>query len=239
MNLSTSGHRVHSATIAIAFSLGACSPTPTGTVRILGNNAIEFPATVQSSAFAQGEPAGYHLVVWGGGHARDHALFVSSVDDAQVVDALESLGAVPGDALSIDTWEKRYDTDAAAPDRTIEGPRIKIELLVPGYERPLALNEILVDTGDRGVDMRFGGHRANIAAWHSGCVVCLYSCPGSKVGNAHYTVRDFVTGGPHYTVRSGVLPADGTEIAVRLRLIDGGPYEAVVPVAAKTATSTP
>ncbi len=212
-------------TVAVlALTLGAtsCAPEPGGTVDIVSSSAIAFPATVQSTAFGQGDMAGYHLIVWRGGGAIDHALFLASVTDVQVIDALESLGALPGNALAIDSWEQRYDNDTQAPDQMIEGPQVELEFLLPGTESPLALADILVDAGARGFDMRFGGHRTNIDAWHSGCVVCLYSCPGSKVGNARYTVRDFVAGGPHFTVRPGVLPADGTEVTVRLRLIEGG-----------------
>ena len=70
--------------------------------------------------------------------------------------------------------------------------------------------------------MRFGGHRANVPEWHSGCVVCLYSCPGSKVGNATYTVRDWVEGTTRFRVRRGVLPPDGTPVTIVLRLHPAG-----------------
>ncbi|HJO03587.1 MAG TPA: YdjY domain-containing protein [Acidobacteriota bacterium] len=222
MRSSTANRWLHAPGIAATLTLGACAPVPIGTVRLVDGDTVEFPATVQSSAFTQGDTPGYHLVVWRGGRATDHALFLAGVDDVQVVDALESLGAAPGDALTIDTWERRHDSEDTAPDRTIEGPRVELEFSVPGTQRPLSLDEVLDDVGDRGFDMRFGGHRANIAAWHSGCVVCLYSCPGSKVGNAAYTVRDFVAGGPHFRVRPGVLPVDGSEVTVRLRLVEGG-----------------
>ncbi len=61
---------------------------------------------------------------------------------------------------------------------------------------------------------------AKVPEWLSGCVVCLYSCPGSKVGNASYTIRDHVDGTTHFGVRPGVLPADGTEVTVRIELLD-------------------
>lgn len=66
--------------------------------------------------------------------------------------------------------------------------------------------------------MKFGGHQANIPEWKSGCVVCLYSCPGSKVGNARYTVRDFVDEATRFTVLPGALPEDGTEVTIIFRL---------------------
>lgn len=58
----------------------------------------------------------------------------------------------------------------------------------------------------------------NIPRWKSGCVVCLYSCPGSKVGNARYTVRDYEKGTTRFRVRPGVLPEDGGRVGVVLRL---------------------
>ena len=66
--------------------------------------------------------------------------------------------------------------------------------------------------------MRFGGNAANIPKWKSGCIVCLYSCPGSKVGNARYTVRDYEKGVTRFRAKPGVLPADGTSIRVVLRV---------------------
>jgi len=207
-------------TMVLAASLGvACVPQPSGVVEIVSDGAIEFTATVAAQAFgAQDEMNGYHFIVWEGGGSADHALLRSDVSDLQVLQALEGLGATPGNALGIDTWDRRRDATATAPDRVIQGPRVRIEVWLPGSGVPLRIGDILEDPGQRGFDMRFGGHRANISKWHSGCVVCLYSCPGSKVGNAAYTVRDFVDGASHFRIRPGVLPADGTQVRVRLVL---------------------
>lgn len=71
--------------------------------------------------------------------------------------------------------------------------------------------------------MRFGGNRRNIPEWESGCIVCLYSCPGSKVGNARYTVRDYEDGVTRFRVRAGALPRDDTRVGVILRLAGGAP----------------
>jgi hypothetical protein len=73
--------------------------------------------------------------------------------------------------------------------------------------------------------MRLGGHRANIPKWKSGCIACLYSCPGSKVGNAKSTVRDYVRNPERYRVRPGVLPADGTPVTIVLRLAGAQAYQ--------------
>jgi hypothetical protein len=197
-------------------------PAPVGPLRI-GDREVEFPATVSRKAFERellgmGMP-GYHLVVWKNGGAAVAALFRAEVTDVQVLDAMEKLGARPGDALGMATWEERREASSKAPDKVIEGPPVEVLVRVPGRPAPLALDQILEDPGGRGFDMRFGGHRANIPKWKSGCIVCLYSCPGSKVGNARYTVRDWVKGTTRFRVKPGApLPADGGKVGIVFRL---------------------
>lgn len=188
-------------------------------------DTISFPARVESGKFHRrllGMP-GYHFLVHGGGSAAPAALLVTEVTDVQVLEALTALGGVPGDDLEMDTWEARRDPASPAPDRVIAGPSVEVLVRVPGRATPLPLDQVLEDPAGRGFDMRFGGHRANIPHWHSGCVICLYSCPGSKIGNARYTVRDYTAGTTEFRARAGVLPADGESVEVVLRLLPARP----------------
>lgn len=206
--------------LAVLSALGV-GAAPSSPIRI-GKGEIEFPATVTRSSFERellgmGMP-GYHLIVWQDGKAAMASLFRAEVTDVQVLDALESLGAKPGNALGMDTWEERKDKDSKAPDKVIAGPPVEVLVRVPGKPALLTLGQILQDPRGRGFDMRFGGHRANIPKWKSGCIVCLYSCPGSKVGNARYTVRDWVNERTKFRVKPGVLPEDGTRVGIVFRL---------------------
>ncbi|HEV8577925.1 MAG TPA: YdjY domain-containing protein [Thermoanaerobaculia bacterium] len=204
---------------AIALALHSRSGESTPAIRVSGRQ-IELPAVVAQDSFERellGMP-GYHLIVWKDGRAATAALLRAEVTDAEVLDALERLGARPGNALGMAVWEKRKDPASRAPDQVIQGPPVEILVKVPGRKAPLTLDQILADPGGRGFDMRFGGHRASIPKWKSGCVVCLYSCPGSKIGNARYTVRDYVKGTTRFRVRPGALPADGTRVTVVMRL---------------------
>jgi hypothetical protein len=208
---------------ALAF---AAPSGPPGPIRVSGRD-IEFPAVVTRGSFERellglGMP-GYHLIVWKDGGAAMASLFRAEVTDTAVLDALERLGAKPGNALGMATWEDRKDPKSKAPDKVIQGPPVEILVRVPGRAAPLTLAQILEDPGGRGFDMRFGGHRANIPRWKSGCVVCLYSCPGSKIGNARYTVRDYVEGTTRFRVKEGVLPEDGTRVGIVLRLRSTSP----------------
>ena len=93
----------------------------------------------------------------------------------------------------MDAWEARRDPRNAAPDRRSAGERVEVLLRVPGRPALLPLAAALEDPGGRGLELRLAGNRANAPIWKSGCVVCLYSCPGGKIGNARYTVRDWET----------------------------------------------
>jgi hypothetical protein len=193
-----------------------------GGVRTSGRQ-VELSATVAKSAFERellGMP-GYHLIVWKNGKAAGASLFRAEVSDVEVLDALERLGAKPGNALPMAAWEKRDDPHAHAPGQVIQGPPVDILVRIPGRKKPLALADFLEDPGGKGFDMRLGGHRANIPKWLSGCIVCLYSCPGSKVGNARYTVRDYERGATRFRVKPGALPKDGTRVTIVFRLRPG------------------
>lgn len=202
--------------VALAILLLGKPATPRITFR--PPHEIEFTATVHAGRFNGWLMPGYHAIVWKDGTASRFALFSADVSDIEVLDALESLGAKPGNNLSMDAWEKRKDPGNPASDKVIAGPSVAVLLRLPGQPTLLPLGAVLQDPGGRGLEMRFGGNRENIPKWMSGCVVCLYSCPGSKVGNAKYTVRDYVRNATKFRVREDLLPADGTRIGVILRI---------------------
>jgi hypothetical protein len=181
---------------------------------------IEFTASVNAKAFDSGWiMPGYHAIVWKGGRMAHAALLQADVSDAQVLDALKTLRARPGDNLPMEVWEERKNPKDPAADKVIAGPAIEVLLRLPSRVDLVPLASVLEDGGGRGLDMRFGGNAVNIPKWKSGCVVCLYSCPGSKVGNARYTVRDYTKDATRFRAKPGALPPDGTRVGVVLRLV--------------------
>jgi hypothetical protein len=204
-------------------AMACAGEPPPGRVVRVSADTIEFPATLSAASFNRrlGMP-GYHAIVWRGGGAAMASLFRADVTDVQVLDALESLGAKPGNGLGMDAWEARKDPKNPAPDAVIAGPPVEILVRFPGRDRPVPLAEFLEDPGGRGLDLRLGGHRANVPKWRSGCIVCLYSCPGSKLGNARYTVRDYVKETTRFRARRDLLPPDGTRVEILVRLLHKG-----------------
>jgi hypothetical protein len=206
---------------------------------VVRGNEIEFAATVHARAFdGTWSMPGYHAIVAKGGRSAHAALLEADVSDTEVLDALEELGAKPGNNVPMEAWEKRRDRASRAPDTVMEGPSVEVLLRLPGRDGLVPLADVLRDPGGRGLDLRFGGNRANIPKWRSGCIVCLYSCPGAKVGNARYTVRDYVEGATRFTARDGALPPDGTRIGVVLRLLPASRRSAYCPAVDPPAGST-
>ena len=202
-------------------ALAACraGASPGAVVVVPAERAVDFEATVDAAAWDHGDMAGYHLIVWRDGGSAHAALFRAAASDVEVLDALESLGAVPGDALDLATWDQRDDPSSWKPEQVIQGPPVEVLVRNEVGGPWLRLDQIVDDPMHHGFDLRFGGHRANIPAWKSGCVVCLYSCPGGKVGNARYTVRDWTKQTTRFTVKKGVLPSDGERVTIRIRLL--------------------
>ena len=209
-------------TLAVSLALGCSDRDPPEidqVVEVLADNRIRFPARVNAAGFEDEAMPGYHAIVWQGGRAAEHALFQAEVTDVQVLDALEALGVTPGDNLSLEAWEKRHDENHPAPKELVTGPHVSIGIELPGDEEIHPLSYFLEDSGAGGVEMRVGGNRRHIPAWKSACVVCLYSCPGSKVGNASYTVRDYVEGVTSFRALPERLPSDGSRVWIYFTLI--------------------
>ena len=213
--------RVLAACLGAVLVSSACrgQQGPPGVLTIRQPGEIEFTARVNAKAFEDGWiMPGYHALVWKGGRMAHAALLQADVTDRQVLEALEGLGAKPGDNLPMAAWEERKNPKHPAPDTVIAGPAVEVLLRLPGREGLVPLSSALQDRAGRGLEMRFGGNGANIPVWKSGCIVCLYSCPGSKVGNARYTVRDYAKDATRFRVKVGVLPKDGSRVGVVLRL---------------------
>lgn len=207
------------AAVLLLLHCSACRANESGRIVVRRPSEIEFTATVHARRFdGSWIMPGYHAVVSKTGRMAHAALLRAEVTDVEILDALAALGAETDGNLPMDAWEKRGDLRNPAPDRVLGGPPIDVLLRLAGRPALVPLANALEDPGGRGLDLRLAGNRANIPKWKSGCVVCLYSCPGSKIGNARYTVRDWSRKVTRFRVRPGVLPPDGTKVGVVLRL---------------------
>jgi len=177
---------------------------------------IRVLADLQPAAFAPGwfkQLPGHHAVTWKGGKKASEALLSAYVDDSAFYDAMISLGAKPGNNLPQAVWDERNDPNSALPATRVEGSRVEVSVWWEGLPKPVALHELVRDPSGKGVDLRFGGQKDLIPVWRSGCIVCLQSCPGAKISNHAYTIRDYVEGKAAFTASPAVVP-DGVRKAV-------------------------
>ncbi len=185
---------------------------------------VRFTATVQPDAMSKwtgGGVRGHHAITWRGGDAHDRALFVADASDHDVRAALDALGARRGENLTVQSWTARDDPKNPEPDKRVDGSAIDVFLEWDGHR--VALADVIREKGHAApqLDLRYGGNERFRKDFHSGCIVCLYSCPGGAVGNHAHPIRDYVRDGVVYEAVPERLPPAGTRVMVILRLAAG------------------
>lgn len=193
-------------------SVRALSPDPV--------RCLELPATLRARSFgsASGEDAGYHALVHEGGGAAAKALLTTPVSDLEVAGRLRELGARDGGGVPMAAWNLRHLPLVRAPDTRVTGTPVRIRAAWEEWESPRDLSELLGDSGGRGVAFRFGGNEEHDPLWDSGCIACLFSCPGGVVSNERYTIRDHVRGVTRFVPAVGLPEAD-VPVTVTIELL--------------------
>jgi hypothetical protein len=186
-----------------------------------GAREVRILAELQPKSFSPGwftSTPGHHAVTWKDGKKAGEALFSAYVSDRELHDAMISIGAKPGNNLSQAVWDERNDKTSKAPDTRVEGSPVEVSVWWPGLRSPLPLKSIFNDPGGHGIDLRFGGQKSLIPVWQSGCIVCLQSCPGGKITNRSYTIRDYVEGRATFTLNDSIVPQGNRKAVVMFRL---------------------
>jgi hypothetical protein len=150
---------------------------------------IDIPAIFKPQQFnSDSTLKNHHLITWENGKAGSSALFTTSVPDSIVHRALKQIGAVAGNNLTADSWNEWKSKDSRDPDIVAKGTALDITFIHKGIKH--SVEDILDDKKSNPYSFVFAGNYEFIPLWESGCVVCLQSCPGSKISNASYTMRD-------------------------------------------------
>jgi hypothetical protein len=184
------------------------------------HHEVRFGATVQPEAMSKPFGVkGHHAIVWSGGKSSDHALFVADASDHDVRVALDSLGAKRGENLTADSWNKRDDAKSPEPDKRVEGTPVEVFVEWSGSHGRVPLANLLEEKGRTSplLDFRYGGNERFQKDFKSGCIVCLYSCPGGAVGNHAHPIRDYVRDGVVYSSRPNRLPPAGARVTITLK----------------------
>jgi hypothetical protein len=212
--------------LAAILGLGLVGPlqaqAPSGLVVNLEARTVSFPAVVRSEAFQASLPPDhqYHAVVHEDGGAAGKALFTTPVPDTEIARALRALGADDGGGVPLAAWQLRWVPVVPQPASRVSGTPITVTVDWEEASSPQPLSRLLEDPGGRGIDMRFGGNEDHADEWHSGCILCLFSCPGGVISNAAYSIRDHQRAVTTFDP-SDRLPPDGTPVTITLQLDPG------------------
>jgi hypothetical protein len=163
---------------------------------------------------------GHHAVVWKGGGSKRWALFVSDSSDREVRAALDALGARRGENLTPATWNERENPVNREPDKRVEGAPVEVFVEWKGSKGRVPLASLLTEEGQEEplLDFRYGGNERWQKEFKSGCIVCLYSCPGGAIGNHAHPIRDYVRDGVVYASATDRLPPSGTRVTIILKV---------------------
>ena len=161
----------------------------------------------------------YHALVSRSGGAVGKSLMATDVNDRQIAEALRSLGADDAGGVPMSAWNRRAIPFLPGPGSRVAGTRVEVLVTWEGARRSYTLGELLGDPGPGEVEIRFGGNEEHDHHWPSGCIICLYSCPGGVLSNALRTIRDHSRG--HSFAPTDLFPPDGTLLTVTLQVLPG------------------
>ncbi len=168
---------------------------------------------------------GHHALVFEGGGMAGKALIRAPIPDAEVAEALERLGLEARGGIPKRAWEARSDAGDPAPDTRAAGDPVTVSVRWEGSGGWRPLGSLIRDRRGHGIDLRFADNREWIPVFGSGCIVCLSSCPGSKIANRELTIRENEAGAMDFQVVAEDLPGEGSRVEVRIDA-PGGPDEA-------------
>lgn len=166
------------------------------------NKTVTVLATVNGKFFTQGTRHG--LVAFDGSNAHE-AIFMGLVPTRDFYDALIKIQAKPGNNLTKQNAEQNY----------VEGDPLEVTVKWEGADRPYDINEVVIDSNQKPINIRFGGNLEAAEKAKTGCLMCLDSCPVGFVSNSTYTYgavekRKEVS----FTANSKVLPPADTLVTI-------------------------
>lgn len=149
-----------------------------------------------------------HASVYQGGKNGDKSILTSLANQNDFYKALKEIGLKPGNNMSLKNKEVTH----------VAGDELDINVTWDGAAREYNLDEVIIDSNNLPLVMKFGGNEERAKKKNTGCLICLDSCPVGVVSNAVYTYgsvekRSEVA----FKGNKNVLPKDGTIVKIIVR----------------------
>lgn len=150
-----------------------------------------------------------HFMVFEEGKNGEKAIITGLGNHIQFYEALTKIGAEAGNNMTADNKEKTH----------VKGDTLKVTISWKNSGKEYDINEVVKDSNNKKIEMKFGGNLKAAEKFDTGCIACLDSCPVGIVSNSVYTYgavekRKNV----QFYGNKNVLPKDGTLVAVKYKL---------------------
>lgn len=170
------------------------------------DGSITFLAQVNGKYFY--EPT-RHGAVQDKGSNGEKAIFRGFADPESFYNALVEIGAQAGENMTLENKEKT----------NVAGDAFDVSITWEGAAKSVTIDEAIIDSNGKPIDIRFGGNLKNAQDKKTGCLICLDSCPVGITSNATYKYGAVEgTKEVGFTGNKEVLPADGTYVAITMKV---------------------
>lgn len=150
-----------------------------------------------------------HGIVFEGGSNGDKAIFKGYTTPENFYNAVKEIGGQPGNNM---TGKNKATTH-------VKGDILDVTVTWDGANKEYSLNELIIDSNKKPLEMHFGGNLEMALDKKTGCLFCLDSCPTGIASNASYTYGAVEE--RHEVKFSGnkdLLPSDGTLLAFKVKI---------------------
>lgn len=150
-----------------------------------------------------------HLMIKEEGGNGGLSIFNTTADQNAYHQALVLAGAEAGNNMSAD-----------GEDTVSEGDRLGITVDWEGSDGPVDINDAVIDSTGKEIDMRFTGNQIAADEVYTGCILCLDSCTVGVSSNAAQPLGAVEKAkSVEFTADPDVLPEDGTPVVVTLEIM--------------------
>jgi len=150
-----------------------------------------------------------HGAAFGGGSNGEKAIFRGLAEPEPFYNGLLEIGAKAGNNMTMENKDKT----------NVAGDALDVTVTWAGAAKDYKFDEVVKESNGQPIDIHFGGNLKNAQDKKTGCLICLDSCPVGVTSNANYTYGAVETRKEvGFTGNKDLLPADGTLVAVTLKI---------------------
>ncbi|MBU2456050.1 MAG: hypothetical protein KJ668_22295, partial [Proteobacteria bacterium] len=134
-------------------------------------------------------------------------VFRGLVPQVDFYDTLMKINAVPGNNMTLKNKEATR----------VQGQEFIVTVTWEGADRAYAIDEVINESNNAPILMKFGGNLKNAMDKNTGCLLCLDSCPVGIVSNSAYTYGA-IEKRKEVSMKGNkdILPPDGTQVIITL-----------------------